>query len=249
VDVSGELLVVEAGARVGGRYRLDRELATGGMGTVWQGWDERAVAVKLLRLQPGLSAPAHDLAAARAMREARNMARLHHPCAVPVYDVLSDDGGPCLILQYVPSRDLHRVVREVGPLPPTEAARIGTQLAGALAAAHQVGIVHRDIKPANVLITGDGTAKITDFGISQAVDDVTLTATGMVTGTPSYLAPEVARGGSSSFASDVYSLGATLFMALEGGRRSEPTATQWRSCIESRLDTSSRPAGPVRSRR
>jgi serine/threonine protein kinase len=101
-------------------------------------------------------------------------------------------------------------------VPPTEAARIGSEVASALAAAHAAGIVHRDVKPGNVLIAEDGTAKITDFGISRAFGDTTLTSTGMVTGTPAYLAPEVARGDDSGFASDVFSLGATLYAAIEG---------------------------------
>lgn len=211
--------MTDADARVGGRYRLDTRLASGGMGTVWRGWDERlhrVVAVKLLHLQPGLTAAERDIAVQRAMREARITARLHHPNAVEVYDIVDEAAGPCLIMQYVPSRSLQEIVRDSGPLSPAEAARIGTQVAGALAAAHQAGIVHRDVKPGNVLIADDGTAKITDFGISHAFDDVSLTSTGLVMGTPAYLPPEVARGARSDFASDVYALGATLYMAVEG---------------------------------
>ena len=218
--------------RIGGRYRLVRQLAAGGMGTVWEGWDERLhrpVAVKKLGLVPGLTGPDAEVAAQRVMREARLTARLHHPNAVQVFDVVDDGGRPCLIMQYVPSRSLQEIVRTDGPLDPTSVARIGTQVAAALAAAHRAGIVHRDVKPGNVLIAEDGTAKITDFGISHAIDDVTLTTTGLVTGTPAYLAPEIARGGESNFASDVYSLGATLYMAVEGappaGTDSNPMAT------------------------
>jgi serine/threonine protein kinase len=206
-------------AMIGGRYRLIRRLAAGGMGTVWEGWDERLqrpVAVKQLHLQPGLSKADADVAVQRAMREARLTARLHHPNAVQVYDVVDHDGHPCLIMQYIPSTSLADIVRDRGPLPPAEVARIGTQIAAALAAAHRAGIVHRDVKPGNVLIADDGTAKITDFGISHAFDDVSLTSTGMVSGTPAYLAPEVARGDNSDYSSDVFSLGSTLYMALEG---------------------------------
>jgi eukaryotic-like serine/threonine-protein kinase len=223
--------VADGENRIGGRYRLVRQLATGGMGTVWEGWDERlhrTVAIKQLSLPPALSGPDADVAVQRVMREARLTARLHHPNAVQVFDVVDDHNRPCLVMQYVPSRSLQEIVRAEGPLEPVAAARIGTQIAAALAAAHRAGIVHRDVKPGNVLIADDGTAKITDFGISHAVDDVTLTSTGLVTGTPAYLAPEVARGVRSDFASDVYSLGATLYMAVEGepptGNDSNPMA-------------------------
>jgi serine/threonine protein kinase len=206
-------------ALIAGRYRLVNRIASGGMGIVWQAWDEllqRPVALKQLRPQPGLSDAETELISQRAMREARITARLHHQHAVPVYDVVEYDGQPCLIMQYLPSTSLQTIVNDRGPLPPSEAARIGGQIAAALAAAHAAGIVHRDVKPGNVLITEDGTAKITDFGISHALGDTTLTSTGMVTGTPAYLAPEVARGDESDFSSDVFSLGATLYAATEG---------------------------------
>jgi eukaryotic-like serine/threonine-protein kinase len=213
------VLVAEADARIAGRYRLGRQIASGGMGTVWQGWDERlhrSVAIKKLHVQPGLTETERDVAVKRVIREARLTARLHHPSAVQVFDIVDDGDNPCLIMQYVPSRSLQEIVRENGPLPPDEVSRIGMQVAAALAAAHRAGIVHRDVKPGNVLIAEDGTAKITDFGISRALGDMTLTSTGMVTGTPAFMAPEVARGVASDFASDVYSLGATLYMAVEG---------------------------------
>src|SRR5947209_10520606 len=167
------------------------------MGSVWEARDERLQrrgALKQLHPQPGLSPAEAKLAGDRAMREARITARLHHAHAVPVYDVVDFDGQPCLIMQYLPSKSLQALIKERGTVAPAEVARVGAQLAGALAAAHQVGIVHRDVKPGNVLIDDEGTAKITDFGISHAVDDVALTSTGMVTGTPAFLAPEVARG-------------------------------------------------------
>ena len=208
-----------ADALIAGRYRLVNRIASGGMGIVWQAWDEllqRPVALKQLRPQPGLTDSEAELIGRRAMREARITARLHHPHAVPVYDVVELEGQPCLIMQYLPSTSLQTIVTERGPMPPSEAARIGGQVASALAAAHAAGIVHRDVKPGNVLIAEDGSAKITDFGISHALGDTTLTSTGMVTGTPAYLAPEVARGAESGFASDVFSLGATLYAATEG---------------------------------
>lgn len=214
------------------RYRLVRQLAAGGMGTVWLAQDERLerpVALKLLHPQPGLSRADAELVSQRALREARLTARLHHPNAVPVYDVVEHAGQPCLIMQYLPSQSLQAILEQRGTLPPAEIARIGAQLAAALAAAHQAGIVHRDVKPANVLIAEDGTAKLTDFGVSHALGDASLTSTGMVTGTPAYLAPEVARGVPSGFASDVHSLGATLYAAVEGappyGSGQNPMAT------------------------
>lgn len=209
----------ERDALIAGRYRLVNRLGSGGMGIVWEAWDERLrrpVAVKQLHPQLGLTTAQAELANSRAMREARITARLHHPHAVPVFDVVEHDGQPCLIMQYLPSESLHTLINERGRLAPTEVVRIGAEVAAALAAAHRVGIVHRDVKPGNVLIAEDGSAKITDFGISHALGDVTLTSTGMVTGTPAYLAPEVARGAESTFASDVFSLGATLYAAVEG---------------------------------
>ena len=174
------------------------------------------MALKLLHTRPGISDAEAQVAKDRAMREARITARLHHRNAVPVFDVVEHEGQPCLVMQYIPSRTLQQVLAEKGTLPADEVALIGAEVAGALAAAHAAGIVHRDIKPGNILITEDGSAKITDFGISHALGDATLTSTGMVTGTPAYFAPEVARGAESSFASDVFSLGATLYAAIEG---------------------------------
>ncbi|HEU5472892.1 MAG TPA: protein kinase [Actinophytocola sp.] len=201
------------------RYRLVERLGGGGMGVVWRAYDERLhrkVAVKQLVLPPELAESETRDAKRRAMREGRIAARLQHPHSIAVFDVIEEDGEPYLIMEYLPSRSLWEVLAERGVLPPDEAAKIGTQLAAALTSAHAAGVVHRDVKPGNVLLDPDGTVKITDFGISRAVEDVTLTATGMIAGTPAYLAPEVARGEPATFASDVYSLGATLYAAVEG---------------------------------
>jgi eukaryotic-like serine/threonine-protein kinase len=194
-------------------------IGSGGMGVVWQARDERLqrlVAVKQLLLGPALSPRDADEARARALREARIAARLQHPNAIVVYDVVEHDGEPCIVMEYLPSRSLAAVLGEQVCLPVAEVASIGRQIASALAAAHAAQIVHRDVKPGNILIAEDGTAKITDFGVSRAAGDVTVTQTGMMAGTPAYLAPEVARGQLPTQASDVFSLGATLYAALEG---------------------------------
>ena len=181
-----------------GRYRLLQQIGAGGMGVVWRAYDERLgrdVAVK--RLHPTVSPddPDAQVSSHRAMREARITARLHHPHAVPVFDVVEHRGQPCLVMQYFPSSslaELHR--RPAGPAGARRWPGSAAEVASALAAAHDAGIVHRDVKPANVLVAPDGTAKISDFGISHAMGDVSLTTSGLVTGTPAYLAPEVARG-------------------------------------------------------
>ncbi|SFB28662.1 Serine/threonine protein kinase [Amycolatopsis marina] len=204
---------------VAGRYRLLETLGSGAMGVVWKGQDQllhRDVALKELVLRNVPDPEQATQAKSRVMREGRIAARLMHANAIAVFDVVEDGGVPWLVMEYLPSRSLADVLAERGRLSPGEAAAIGRQIAVALAAAHSSGIVHRDIKPANVLIAEDGTAKITDFGISRAAGDVTVTATGIVAGTPGYLAPEVARGDDADFASDVFSLGATLYHAVEG---------------------------------
>lgn len=189
------------------------------MGVVWRARDERlqrVVAVKQLLLQPGLSAAETDSARQRTLREARIAARLQHPNVIVVFDVAEHGGEPCLVLEYMASRSLAAVLGDRGSLPSHEVAVIGRQMASALAAAHAAGVVHRDVKPGNVLIDDAGTAKITDFGVSRAAGDVTVTQTGIMAGTPAYLAPEVARGQEPTPASDVFSLGATLYAAVEG---------------------------------
>jgi hypothetical protein len=204
---------------VSGRYRLVKMLGAGGMGIVWHAWDERLqrpVALKMLRTQPELTDDERQRATDRAMREARITAGLHHPHAVTVFDVVEQEGQPCIVMQLIESTSLSVLLTEHGTLSPAETARIGAEVGSALAAAHKIKIVHRDVKPGNILITEDASALISDFGISHALGDSTITATGMIHGTPAYLAPEVARGLDTSFASDVFSLGATLYAMLEG---------------------------------
>ena len=204
--------------RIVGRYRLVERIGSGSMGVVWRGLDEklrRPVALKQLLPQSGMTDGAAE-ACARARREGRIAARLHHPNVVSVYDVVEEGGLPWLIMEYVPSRSLATVLARQGRLPLPDVARIGAHIGAALAEAHRAGVVHRDIKPGNVLLTDDGVAKLADFGISRAVGDIVLTVTGLVLGTPAYLAPEVANGDTPTSASDMFALGATLYAAIEG---------------------------------
>ncbi|MEU0545512.1 serine/threonine-protein kinase [Nocardia sp. NPDC005978] len=204
---------------IAGHYRLVERIGSGGTGVVWRAVDERlerSVAVKQIITQPSLSAADKDIVRQRAAREARNAARFQHPNAIVVFDITEHEGDPCLVMEYLASQSLAVVLSAQGTLPLPQVARIGEQVASALIAAHRVGIVHRDVKPGNILLGDNGAVKITDFGISKAKGDVTLTATGLISGTAAYLAPEVARGAEPSPAADVFALGATLFHALEG---------------------------------
>ncbi|MFC9897867.1 protein kinase [Nocardia sp. NPDC127579] len=199
-------------------YRLVERIGSGGTGVVWRAVDERlqrSVAVKQIHIKPSLPEAERDVVRQRAFREARNAAKFQHPNAIVVFDITEHNGDPCLVMEYMKSNSLAAVIAAQGPLPLQQVARIGEQVASALIAAHQAGIVHRDVKPGNVLLDDHGTVKITDFGISRAAGDATLTETGLICGTAAYLAPEMARGADPSPASDVFALGATLFHALE----------------------------------
>lgn len=210
----------DEGHLIAERYRLRARIGTGAMGVVWCAVDERldrTVAVKRLLLPPGLNQRETETARARAFREGRMAARLQHPNAITVYNVAEDAGQPVLVMEFLPSRSMADLLADGRVLPPAEVARFGAQVASALGAAHAAGVVHRDVKPGNVLIAEDGTAKITDFGISRAAGDVTLTSTGLFAGTPAYLSPEAARGVDPGPESDVFSLGATLYSMVEGG--------------------------------
>ncbi|RMI29800.1 serine/threonine-protein kinase [Nocardia stercoris] len=204
---------------IAGHYRLVERIGSGGTGVVWRAVDERlerSVAIKQILTQPSLPEGEKEIVRQRAAREARNAARFQHPNAIVVFDIFEHDGDPCLVMEYLPSQSLAQVLSMQGTLPLAQVAHIGEQVASALLAAHRVGLVHRDIKPGNVLLGENGTVKITDFGISKAKGDVNLTATGLISGTAAYLAPEVARGADPTPAADVFALGATLFHALEG---------------------------------
>jgi len=208
--------------RIGNRYRLEERVGAGAMGAVWRGTDEllnRTVAVKELIAATTISGHGSDAAEEsrqRLLREGRIGARLQHAHVISMFDVVVHDDRPWLVMEYLPSRSLAVVLGEKGPMTPKDAAEIGRQVADGLSAAHAAGVVHRDIKPGNILLAEDGTAKISDFGVSRAVDDVQLTRTGMIAGTPAFLAPEVARGQEPTAASDVFALGATLYAAVEG---------------------------------
>ncbi|RCW46680.1 hypothetical protein DFQ14_10116 [Halopolyspora algeriensis] len=209
----------DEGRLIAGRYRLHQQIGSGAMGVVWRAVDERlqrTVAVKQLLLQSGQTDAETEEARERSMREGRIAARLQHQNAIAVFDVAEDEGQPVLVMEYLPSTSLASMIAERGVLPPLEVARIGAQVAGALAAAHLAGIVHRDLKPGNILLGHDGQAKITDFGISRAIGDVAVTKSGILAGTPAYLSPEVALGRDPEPASDVFSLGSTLYAAIEG---------------------------------
>lgn len=208
---------------VAGRYRLRSKIGGGGMGAVWLAVDEllhREVAAKQVISTAGMTEREATELRERALHEGRIAARLGHHNAVAMYDVALDRGEPWLLMEYLPSRSLAQVLHMTGTLPALQVAQIGAQVADALAGAHTVGITHRDVKPGNILIANQGraagTVKLTDFGIARTKDDARATPSGVITGTPAYLAPEVARGVAPSEKSDLYSLGATLYTAVEG---------------------------------
>ena len=204
---------------IAGRYRLTRPVGSGGMGTVWMARDEmldRDVAVKEFIPPAWMSDDDRDKRRVRTLREARTASRLNHPNVVQIYDVVHAGGLPWIVMEYVPSRSLHQVVREDGPLTPAGAARIGLSVLQALDAAHRAGVLHRDVKPHNVLIGDHGRVVLTDFGLATFVDDGGVTGPGLIVGSPQYVSPERARAGASTVESDLWSLGATLYAAVEG---------------------------------
>ncbi len=215
---------------VAGRYRLMGKIGQGGMGTVWKAHDDllgRTVAIKEVDLRQ-LTSVERPRMRERTLREARTAARLSHPNAVTVFDVVEEDGQPWIVMSLVVADSLADVIAERGPLAPERVAEVGLALLSALEAAHRAGILHRDVKPSNVLIGDDGTVVLTDFGIATLEGDVSLTSTGMLFGAPAYIAPERARGQRPGPASDLWSLGATLYTAVEGNPpfdRESPMAT------------------------
>jgi len=199
------------------RYHRHHRIATGGMGEVWLAEDNvlhREVAVKYLKREYADNPDFHD----RFLNEARTAASLHHPGIATVFDFgesEAEGGLPYLVMEYVPGKALSEILA-TETLSVERSRGLVLQAATALSEAHARGLVHRDIKPGNILVTDDGTAKITDFGIARTVDGAPLTSTGQVLGTPTYLSPEQAEGGSATPASDVYALGVVLFECLVG---------------------------------
>ncbi|TCO46545.1 serine/threonine-protein kinase [Actinocrispum wychmicini] len=220
------------GQLVGGRYRLVAELGSGGFGRVWRAYDDVLhvdVAVKELRLPTTASDTEQADRLARAAREARNAAPLrHHPNIVSVHDVVIADDIPWIVMQLVEGCSIDDHVKSHGPLPPDRVTDIAVALLRALGAAHDAGILHRDVKPANVMLAANGEVLLTDFGIAIHRTDTVLTATGVFIGSMEYVAPERALGDETTAASDLFSLGATLYHAVEGispFRRGEDVAT------------------------
>ncbi|MER5916954.1 protein kinase [Streptomyces sp. NPDC001982] len=241
----------DAGAErlVAGRYRLLSVLGEGGMGTVWRARDEvlqREVAVKEVRAPVGLAVAQVERMYTRLEREAWAAARISARGVVTVHDVATDDGRPWIVMEFVRGRSLADVIGSQGVLTPREAARIGAEVLAALRAAHGAGVLHRDVKPANVLLADDGRVVLTDFGIATVEGDSALTMTGEVVGSPEYLAPERALGQNPGPASDLWSLGALLYTAVQGRspfRRTTPLGTL-RAVVDDELPPPHR-AGPL----
>ncbi|BAL92683.1 putative serine/threonine protein kinase [Actinoplanes missouriensis 431] len=207
------------GTLIGGRYTLRAAVGHGGMGTVWRAADtllRRDVAIKEVILPPGLAPSDRDAMYERTMREARAAAALQHPAVVQVYDVVHENGRPWIVMELLDARSLADMVIEDGPVSPRVVAKIGIALLGALEVAHAHGVLHRDVKPANVLICQDGRCVLTDFGVARMPTDVQLTTPGMVLGSPHFISPERAMGHDFGPPSDLFSLGVTLYTAIEG---------------------------------
>ena len=211
--------LADTGRVIAGRYRLQAPVGRGAMGVVWRARDQildRDVAVKEVHIAETLTDAERANAYQRTLREAKTAARLNHPAVVTVYDVCEDGGRPWIVMQLVHAQSLDQVLAASGPVSPRRAAEMARQLLSALSVAHAAGVMHRDVKPSNVLLGSDDRAVLTDFGIATFQGDPKLTQTGMVMGSPGFTAPERIRGEDASPASDLWSLGATLFAAVEG---------------------------------
>lgn len=200
------------------RYHLIAPIGRGTAGVVWEGYDltaHRKVALKEIALPPGMPEREREIARERAQREARAIATLAHPNVVAFYDLLDVGGTPWVVMELLQARSLADLIREQGPLSPKRVATIGLAVLAGLEAAHDAGITHRDVKPGNIMLTDGGRVKLTDFGIAKADGDSTITESGTLVGSPSYIPPEVLQGGAPGAAVDLWGLGASLYAALE----------------------------------
>jgi hypothetical protein len=236
---------------VADRYRLVQPLGQGGMGRVWKARDEvlhRDVAIKEVVPPPGLTDDERREMRERSLREARAIARLNHVNVVRVFDVLRTDGDPWIVMEYVPSRSLQDTLAADGPVSPIHAAEIGLGVLGALRAAHRSGVMHRDVKPGNVLLGEDGRVVLTDFGLATVPGDPNVTRTGLVLGSPAYIAPERARDGTAGPEADLWSLGATLYAAVEGhSPYARPSAIGTLAALATEPLPPARNAGPLKA--
>lgn len=232
------------------RYDVVELIGQGGMGRVWKARDrmlQRDVAIKEIVPPPGLTNEARQELRIRSLREARAIAQLDHVNVVRVFDVLlSADGDPQIVMEYVPSRSLHDTITTDGPIPPVRAAEIGLAVLGALRAAHRAGIMHRDVKPANILVGADDRIVLTDFGLATAVEDVNLTLSGVVLGSPAYVSPERAMRGTVGPEGDFWSLGASLYAAVEGqSPYARPSSLMSLTALVTEPPPAARRAGPL----
>ncbi|MEU5863852.1 serine/threonine-protein kinase [Nonomuraea sp. NPDC047529] len=235
--------------RLAGRYALLRPLGAGGMGKVWLAKDEmldREVAVKELTLPEGIPPKERAHAVTRAVREAQATARLRHPGIVALHDVIVEHERPWLVMELLRGRTLAETVREFGPMPPEYAARVGADVLEALLAAHAQGLQHRDVKPGNVYLTDSGRVVLTDFGIARQEGQATLTEQGLMIGSPGFIAPERLEGEPGGPASDLWSLGATLFAAVTGGNAYQGSvAERVRATVTQPVPVAPGPLGPL----
>ncbi len=213
---------------IAGRYVVLEEIGRGGMGIVWLAEDRtigRRVAIKELHLPAGVPDDERKILEERVLREARTAGRLNDPGVVTVYDVVQETGNTYIVMELIQAPTLSAIVGRQGPMPQEQVARLAEQLLSALEAAHAAGVVHRDVKPSNIMVLANGRVKLTDFGIAQSTDDPRLTTSGVLVGSPSYIAPERLRGAEADAGSDLWALAAVLFYAVEGHSPFERSST------------------------